>query len=352
MGERYDADALRHFAGRLFASAGMPADRARIVGDLLVEADLIGQSTHGLALAPGYLGALADGGMKADGDPTVLRDSGAAVLWDGQYLSGVWLVWRALEDAAARVKDYGTVTHVIRRSHHIACLAAFLPLATERGLMMILSCSDPANDGVAPFGSCQPTYTPDPIAIGYPTTGDPVLIDISTSITTLGMAHRMIAEGGRLPGPWVIDNQGRASDDPNVLNSDPPGALLPLGGLDRGHKGFGLALMVEALTSGLGGFGRADGVDRWGASVYLQIIDPALFGGLDAFQRETGHLAETCRSARVPDGGPPVRLPGDGAVARKRAALETGVELYAEIMPALAACARKLDVPLPNPLNT
>ncbi len=346
--ERYEGAALVAFATDLFAAAGMPADRAQVVAELLVEGDLIGQTTHGLAQAPGYLAALDDGGMKKDGLPTVVSDRGAAVVWDGDYLSGVWLVYHALQDAFERVKTYGTVSYAIRRSHHIACLAAFLHLATDRGLMMILASSDPANDGVAPFGSYQPTYTPDPIAVGYPTDGDPVFIDISASTTTLGMAQRLQEEGGTFPGDWLIDNQGRATNDPKVLMDEPSGALMPLGGLDRGHKGFGLGLMIEALTSGLGGFGRADRPTNWGAAVFLQVMDPEAFGGRTAFERETGHLADACRAAAVPPGRPPVRLPGEGTLARRREAVKNGVELYPSILPSLTPWAEKFGVDLPT----
>src|SRR5699024_404515 len=77
--------------------------------------------------------------------------------------------------------------------------------------------------------------------------------------TTNGMTGRLHANGEHLPGPWLVDHAGNATDDPAVLSRQTAGAILPLGGQDLGHKGFGLALMVEALTSAPGGFGRADG---------------------------------------------------------------------------------------------
>ena len=127
-----------------------------------------------------------------------------------------------------------------------------------------------------------------------------MLIDISASTTTNGMTARMnrAGNGERLPGPWLVDNRGEASDDPRVMLTDPPGAILPLGGMDLGYKGFALGLLVEALTSGLVGHGRADGETRWGASVFLQVLDPAAFGGRERFERETGWLAQACRTRR------------------------------------------------------
>ena len=90
---------------------------------------------------------------------------------------------------------------------------------------------------------------------------------------------------------YLVDCDGNATDDPAVLASDPKGALLPLGGLDAGYKGFGLALVVEALTAGLAGFGRADTPEGWGGTVFVQVLDPEAFCGLDAFRRQV-HLAE------------------------------------------------------------
>jgi L-lactate dehydrogenase len=123
---------------------------------------------------------------------------------------------------------------------------------------------------------------------------------------------------------------------------------LPLGGLDSGHKGFALGLLVEALTASLGGFGRADQPDRWGASVFLQIIDPQAFGGLEKFKRETGWLAAACRNAGSLPGGPGVRLPGQRGLELRRGYLARGVELAPTIMPLLQPWAAKLGVSLPS----
>jgi LDH2 family malate/lactate/ureidoglycolate dehydrogenase len=132
-----------------------------------------------------------------------------------------------------------------------------------------------------------------------------------------------------------------------VLFGDRPGAILPLGGLELGHKGFALALLVEALTSGLAGHGRADEPTQWGASVFLQLIDPERFGGRAAFVRETARLAELCRTTPVPPGAPAVRLPGEGALARRARQLAQGVTLHPGILEKLAPWADRLGVPLP-----
>lgn len=349
---RYHASDLLTFAGSLLTAAGLPDDRARVVAEILLESDLLGHTTHGLDMLGRYLSELGDGRMARTGDPAVLRDGGAILSWDGARLPGPWLVSQAISEARGRVAHHGVMTVSIRRSHHIGCLQAYLRPVTDDGLIVLLMCSDPSGGGVAPHGGVSPLLTPNPLAVGIPTRGTPILIDVSMSTSTNAMARRLHDEGGRMPGPWLVSASGEPTDDPSVLFREPRGAMLPLGGRDLGHKGFALALMIEALTSGLAGFGRADAPREWGASVFLQLIDPSAFGGREAFTRETSRLAEICRSSAVPAGADPVRLPGERALAHREAQLRDGVSLPPVVMPALAVWADRLDVPLPKPMHS
>jgi L-lactate dehydrogenase len=346
---RFDAITLEGFAEGLLRRAGLGEAAARDTAQVLVAADLMGHTTHGLQLLAAYLRDLDDGRMAREGHPEVVNDQPNAVTWDGRYLPGPWLVRRAMALAFERVARQGVVSVAIRRSHHIACLAAYLKDATDRGLVMLLTCSDPAVASVAPHGATAGRYTPNPIAFGFPTDGDPVLVDISASTTTNGMVARMNREGRgeRFPGAWLVDAQGNASDDPHVMQADPPGAILPLGGVELGYKGFALGLLVEALTGGLAGQSRGDAEKRWGASVFLQVIDPAAFGGREAFARSTGWLAAACRKAPVKAGNPPVRLPGERALSSMRAQRRDGVALHPDIVPSLLPYAERWGLALP-----
>jgi LDH2 family malate/lactate/ureidoglycolate dehydrogenase len=344
---RWPAAALVTFATALLERAGMRADIARDVAAILVDGDLLGHTTHGLALLAPYLDQLESGGMAKSGTPAVVQSRPAAALWDGGRLPGPWLVLRALDTAATMASTFGTGTVVIRRSHHIACLAAYLMRAAERGLVAIIQSSDPITAAVVPHGGTTPIMTPNPIAAGLPTSGDPMLIDISTSITSMGFARQQRDAGRRLPGPWLIDAEGNATDDPNALYADPKGALLPLGGLDAGYKGFGLGLLIEGLTAGLAGFGRADPGEGWGATAFVQVLDPEAFGGLAAFRRQMDFMAAAAHGSKPRPGVERVRLPGEAGLRRYREQREHGIALYPTIMPALTPWAEKLGVPLP-----
>jgi L-lactate dehydrogenase len=344
---RYPAAALVELATTLLVRIGVRSDIAHDVADILVTGDLLGHTTHGLAQLPDYLGQLEKGAMAKSGAPSIVTARPAAQTWDGGRLPGPWLTLRALDVATVMAREYGTGSVAIRRSHHIACLAAYLKRATDAGMMAIICCSDPAGASVAPFGAVTPVYTPNPIAAGIPTQADPILLDVSASYTTNGLTMRLYKSGQKLEHAFVQDAQGNATNDPAVLFNEPKGTLLPLGGLEAGHKGFALALLIEAFTAGLAGFGRADPNEGWGATVFVQVIDPAAFGGRDAFVRQTQWLVDACHAATPREGVERVRVPGERALARLREQTASGVELYPAILPAIAPWAEKLGVAMP-----
>ena len=348
---KYQAADLIAYGRQLLVAAGLGQDRAQVVAEVLLEGDLLGHTTHGMQLLPPYLTSLEADAMAKDGDPEIIADRGTAVTWDAKYLPGPWIVSEARDLAINRVERHGVVTVVIRRCHHIACLQAYLKKATDLGYVMLLYSSDPSVASVAPHGGTRALYTPNPLAAGFPTDADPILLDISMSTTTNGMTMRANQEGQMLPGPWVKDADGNPTNDPAVLFTDPPGTIYPLGGADLGHKGFGLGILVEALTSALGGYGRADSPKNWGSSVMLQMIDPEAFGGRAAFTRETGFFAQAVKENPVPADAAPARLPGERALRRRERQLAEGVELYEGILDALKPWAEKHRVDSP-PVRT
>jgi LDH2 family malate/lactate/ureidoglycolate dehydrogenase len=344
---RYDAAALTAFAEILLTKSGVSMEIAHDVAAILVDGDLLGHTTHGLALLPGYLGEIEKGAMARDGVPDVVNRRPAAETWDGRRLPGPWLTLRALDAAMRMAKSAGTGTVVVRRSHHIGCLAAYAKRAAEQRMLGLICCSDPSMSSVAPFCGVTPVFTPNPLAAGIPTSRDPILLDISASLTTNGLTARLFKAGEKLPHAWLQDAQGKATADPAVLFDEPKGTLLPLGGQDAGHKGYALALLIEAMTAGLTGMGRADPSEGWGATVFVQALDPDALGGAAAFARQMDWLVDACHTATPRPGVARVRLPGENGLAKYRDQRDNGVALHATIMPALYPWAEKLNVTVP-----
>lgn len=339
---------LEPFVRSMFGAAGLRDDLAGDVAEVLIEADMMGHATHGLALVPMYLKSLETGGMAKDGEIEVLADMAACVTWTCHKLPGATVSKRAMTLAIERAKTFGCSTVSFTDSYHMGALAVYLVQATQQGMMAVLSSSTLSSDGVAPHGGTVGMMTPNPIAAGIPTTGDPILLDISATIATRNKSLQYAAAGKRFPGQWVMDGDGNPSDDPNALLNG--GTMLPIGGLDHGHKGYALGLMVEALTQGFSGIGRTEKQTGTFTTGFLQVFDPRAFAGTDAFTRTTDHLVKLCQTNPPRAGVDKVRVPGENAMNRRRVALESGVELSAQIMQGLEKAAQQTGVPLPDPV--
>lgn len=345
----YSYQALLDFARELLLAAGMPDDKAADVARILVEGELQGRTTHGCALLAPYLREIQSGNMQVQGNPRVVNDVGACLTWDGRRLPGPWLMTQAISEATARARRFGIGAISIQRSHHAACLGAYLRQATDQGLLLYIALTDPGFSSVAPFGGTTPVLTSNPIAFGAPTEDRPIHIDLSTSMTTNGMVAQMQSQHRQFRQPWLLDNQGQPSTDPAVISTFPPGTILPLGGLDAGHKGYGISLMVELLSGCLSGHGRAEPKDGWGASVFVLALDPGAFGGAPAYLKQANWLAEACRASTPRPGVEKVSVPGDDSGARRQRLIREGVPIRCDVIKALAPWSEQLSVPIPAP---
>lgn len=354
MTDRYAVDDLLNFAATLFENAGLSRERASVMAEVFVEADLLGFTTHGMNRIASNLEWLEKGETRREGEHHVLNDRANTFNWDADFLPGPWVLTQALDEAMARVAERGLVAATIRRSQHIGSAAAYCPKIVEAGYAALITCSTPSENTVSAYGGIDPVFSANPIAFAAPADDYPLLFDISMSVTAGGYVARAAREGRKLPEPCLKSNTGEISDDPAAFFSDPPGSILPIGGTGHGHKGYALCLMTEALSMALGGYGRADSKsagDGEANSVYLQIIDPEAFGSLADFKREIAAVRDLCETSRVREGDDPVRVPGRNAWRRRDEQRREGVALYPTIMDDLAPWAEKLSVKPPEPLT-
>ncbi|MFI2811721.1 MULTISPECIES: Ldh family oxidoreductase [Microbulbifer] len=350
MDTRYSAAELHEFATRLFQAAGLAQERAAVMANIFLQADLLGFTTHGLNRVPHNLDWLQSGESRAKGEPVELSDRGNCFNWDANFLPGPWVLSQAVGLALQRVEEHGVVTATIRRSQHIACLAAYLPPVIEAGCVAILTCSTPAENTVSPQGGRAPLFSANPLAFAAPAGEYPLLFDISMSVTAGGYVARAAREGRKMPQACLKDSEGRLSDDPAAFQDG--GSILPVGGADHGYKGAALSAMLEVLSMGLGGYGRADETasgDDEANSVFLQIIDPRAFGPQSDFLRQTRALCHLWEN-NPSDGGGEVRVPGQRAWHARTEQLRDGVSLYPSIMEDIRPWAEKLGVAIPEPI--
>jgi hydroxycarboxylate dehydrogenase B len=338
--------ALSELIRAMFVKAGAPPDEAAIVADHLIESSLMGHDSHGVLRVPAYVKDMKKGVPPASACE-VVRETPATRVVDAKGGLGIVAAYRAMEGAVekARTRSFGSVG--VHRLGHCGRLGAYPVIAAKAGMVGLCFLNGVARF-TAPFGGTSRRLPPNPLAVAFPRAdGDPVMLDITTSVVAGGKFQVKQARGERIPEGWMIDAEGKPLDDPERFFGD--AAVLPLGGFQFGHKGFGLALVVEALAGGLTGAGctREDPV-RGGNGFLAVAIRIADFVDPAEFEREIDGLVGWVKSsARLP-GVEEILIPGEvEARTRDRRARE-GIDVEDRTWDAISATARELGVTVPK----
>lgn len=347
--QRFAYEEVMILGTSLLAAAGLRFERASVVAEVLVEAELLGYRTHGLHRLSSNLEWLKLGQTNADGDVEIQSATAVCETWNAHLLPGPWVVRSAVQRACDMAMKVGTGTIAISRAQHIACLVAYLMYATERDLVLVIMASTPSETAVAAHGGTSRIFSCNPIAVGIPTLDRPILIDTSASMSALGPLYQAHREGRPLDGSYLVKADGSTSTDPaSYVHAD--AAILPAGGIEQGYKGFAWAIIIEALSAALTGYGRAteaSASDGEANAVFVQAIAPNLFCGIEAFKEQMTWLGDACRASDVADGCPLVRMPGDRALALRDEQLRHGLEIAPSVIADLEAWGGRLGIEPP-----
>lgn len=342
----FSADDLRIFARNMFEAAGVDRREAEIVAASLVESNLRGHDSHGVIRVADYIGQLRRGELRAGAEFKVLHETTSLIAAEGGRGFGQVQCRVLVERVAAKARETGIAGGTLRDCGHVGRLGEWVEQAAAAGLAALISVNDNGvSYYVAPPGGIEPRISTNPIAIGVPSSGDPLILDMSTSAVANGKVTVARLAGQQCPPGWLQDAAGNPTTDPNVILADPPGTLLPFGGAD-GYKGFGLGLMLDFLVAGLtGGFcpPAPDGVTECN-NVLLVVWDPARCAGRAHFLAETDKLSAAVRETKRKPGAERIQVPGDRSAAVRRERLQSGIPLAAGNWETLATLARELGV--------
>ena len=208
---------LMKFCTSVLIKLRMDEEKANHTSDILIEADLMGHSTHGVRLLPLYIKDIEAGNMVVTGQEEIIKDTGGCLTIDGKNLPGIWLTKKALSLSTERAKLYGTSTTLIKNSHHNGALAAYMLPIVNKGFVPIIKSSVPSSATVAPFGGTKALLTPDPMALAFPTNNEPVIIDISASITTNNMIADKISKNEFFDFNCLLTSEGVPTNDPKEV---------------------------------------------------------------------------------------------------------------------------------------
>jgi LDH2 family malate/lactate/ureidoglycolate dehydrogenase len=342
------ADRLGAQLAAIFRAWGMPEPFIADTVEIMLWADLAGIDSHGAAMMPLYDQFRGEGKIVAAPEIRTVRETATTALIDGGNGLGHVPSKRAMQLAIGKAKLVGMGAVAVRGSNHYGAAGAYAMMAAEAGLIGI-STTAVHTPSVVPLWGADATFGTNPIAFAAPARRNkPFLLDMATSTAAIGklklaqMAKKPVPEG------WAVDAAGKPVTDPDIALRDR--RLVALGGTRQlgGHKGYGLAMMVEILSSTLPGaqfallrLQRAPGARHADVGHFFLAMDPAAFREPGDFEAELDDMIDALRATRPADPARPVIVPGDPEHEERARRLEHGIPIPAPLREQLLVCARK-----------
>ena len=326
-----------------------PPEAAAATVDQLMEASLTGYDAHGIMRIPTYVSCIQQGTFIPGAGPEIVRETPASALIDAHLGLGPVATRLAVELAGDKARAVGIGCVSITRANDIACLGSYLWRAAEAGLIALLMVNDAGGGPVAvPWGGTQAFLSTNPLAAAVPRSqGPPLVIDMSTSVSSFGQVRMRANQGRAVPPDWLIDEKGQFTQDPHSLvGPSRTSALMPLGGTSAGHKGFGLSLLVDIMAGALSGAGCSTGAesDLYRNGVFALALDPEAFVGLGSFEELVDSFIAGLKQVCPAPGVDRIVLPGERADRMRRERRETGIPIDEPTRRALVQVLADLDL--------
>jgi uncharacterized oxidoreductase len=343
---RFTAEQLHTIAGKLLQGAGVDPAEAATIASELVDANLVGHDSHGVMRVLQYVDSIERGFIRPGGAFEIVQETPSLLIVDGHFNFGQVTAGKALRLGMEKARSGGTATVMLRNCNHIGRLGSYTQHAAGDGFACLMGVNAPGPGGVAPYGGKERRLGTNPISLAAPGHEAPLVLDMTTSAVAEGKIRVAFQKGEPVPEGWIIDADGRPTTDPAALYANPPGALLPLGGL-LGFKGFGMAVMLDVFCGILSGSGvcRTD-LPAGANGVWIYLLDIRQFLPEEQYQALIERYVATLKATPKLPGVDEILLPGEIENRRRQERLRDGIPIPEKTWELLQALAAKLGVAL------
>ncbi|WP_296249471.1 Ldh family oxidoreductase [Pseudomonas sp. UBA4194] len=322
-------DELRQLGRQAFQGLGLTEPAAQKVAQVLVLADLFGLTTHGLSRIESYGERLESGGISATADPLVETIAPAIARVDGRNAVGPLVGMAALEAGIELARQFGISLVLARGSNHFGPISPYAYIAAEQGFASIIGSN--ATTTIAPSGGSDARLGNSPLGFGVPNPdGNHFMLDMAMSVVARAKIRNALKAGQPIPETWATDAAGRPTTDPRAALD---GFLLPIGG----HKGYGLALVVDLLAGLLSDAAYLTHVKSWvdapdepqNLGHFFILVDTRRLGSSDWLKARMTDFASILHQSPAIDRVAPVLVPGEIELQKMQRYLQEGVPVDA-----------------------
>ncbi len=348
--QRITAPTLTQFVLDVLTQCGVSNADAETTAEVLVSTDSWGIFTHGTKALCGYAKRLRAGGLNPKGRPFIEREGPAWALVNGDASIGMVTSVFAMKSAIEKARISGVAVVTVRNSCHFGAAGYYVHLAAQEKMIGLAMANDIPS--VAAPGSKGPVLGSNPFAFGAPGgVYPPIMLDISTAIVAGGKVRNTMAEGRPIPSDWLVDSEGLPTTDGNLYPLH--ASLNPM----AGHKGYGLALMIEILSGVLSGAGVRDDIPYWNTGDISRptnhghaflVIDPAIITGGKRFPDDITSLFRGIKEVPVRSEVGELKIPGEIESNKAEQALKEGIPFPDDVWESLKEAAQDAAVAPPG----
>lgn len=317
---------------KAFRGLGLSQSDAEDVCRVLVMADLFGLATHGLSRVESYGERLLVNGINPRPKISVERVASAVVRIDGDNAVGPVVGMHALRAAMEVAKACGIGVAFARGSNHFGPVSPYSLMAAEEGFASIIGSN--ATTTIAPWGGSDARLGNSPVGFGVPNPGGaPFLLDMAISVAARAKIRNALKRGEAIPDTWATDKNGRITTDPAAALD---GFLLPIGG----HKGYGLALLVDLFAGLLSDAAYLTHVKSWvdapdqpqNLGHFFILINTKLLGSTEWLANRMNDFAAILHDSPPADPAKPVLVPGEIELAKMERQRKEGIAIGADVI--------------------
>lgn len=292
---------------------GFVVEEAKYICENLLDAEMSGRKTHGIMRLMAFKRMLGEGKLVTLNSPLdIISETATSLHIDGHKKLGYSVIYQSLVRGFEKVKQSGMVSIGVKNVNITGYIGGYARKATEKDFIYIGFHNSPG--GLVPHGSIKELWGTNPVTVGVPTNTVPVILDMATSYIPFGALINARTEGKQLPSGVAIDREGNPTTDPQQAID---GGLLPI----AGHKGSGLAFIVELLAGALTGSRVGYAVDGgWGSFAIL--IDPTIFRPLADFKNDIDKAIQELKAAPKANGVSEIYFAGEQSFKKRQLCLE------------------------------
>ena len=337
---------LDAFCVAAMCRCGMTETDARLAADVLVTTDLWGVHTHGTKLLRLYLKRMRAGGLKARGVPHVIKEGPAWAVMDGDNALGMVSACRAMETAIAKAKHAGIGFVSVRNGCHFGAAGYYAQLAVKHDLVGLAMGNADANMTVP--GGRGKIVGNNPIAYAAPAGEEtPLMLDMALSTVAAGKINAAAETGKPIPDNWIAGEDGLPTTDPSLYPAH--ACLMPM----AGHKGYGLALMVETFSALVSSAKMLGDIVSWnvgpiseptGHGYAFVAMDVGAMIPIADFKKRMDEMIRRVRGSALAKGSDRIYLPGEIEAEKMKKALSAGMNLPKDVCESLRGLAEDTGI--------